>query len=162
SPAGAMGPLILAAIASVTVVSPNRAITLRVETASPQRLVYSIALDTHTVIDPTPLGIIVDGRNLADAVRIDRSEDSAVESRCRGARLRTSTRPTNVAWALDARVCDDGVALRYVVPGRDGELRTPDEATTFRVPSGSVVWSHDFEGHYEGVHVRHAIEEVAA
>ncbi|HXI28273.1 MAG TPA: glycoside hydrolase family 97 catalytic domain-containing protein, partial [Vicinamibacterales bacterium] len=40
--------------------------------------------------------------------------------------------------------------------------RTPDEATTFRIPAGAIVWAHDFEGHYEGVHARHAIEEVAA
>ena len=37
-------------------------------------------------------------------------------------------------WTLDARACDDGVAFRYIVPGREDVGRIPDEATTFRVP----------------------------
>jgi alpha-glucosidase len=33
----------------------------------------------------------------------------------------------------------------------------PDEATSFTVPSGSTVWSHDLNGHYEAVHDKKAI-----
>jgi alpha-glucosidase len=162
-----VGPLILAAAAAVTLTSPNGAIGLTID-ATP-RPVFSISIDKHPVIDASALGIVVDGKNLADGAPLGKVERYTVDeryawmgvhstatNRCRGARTAFG------AWTLDARACDDGAAFRYLVPGRDGIERTPDEATMFRVAAGSVVWSHDFEGHYEGVHVRRAIEQVPA
>jgi alpha-glucosidase len=60
---------------------------------------------------------------------------------------------------LEVRVFNNGLAFRYVVPGSD-RARVPDEASAFRLPEGSVVWYHDFEGHYEGVHQKKGIAEV--
>jgi alpha-glucosidase len=161
--------LILAAAAAVTLTSPNRAIAFEVRIDAAHRPVYTVTLDKHPVIDASPLGIVVDGVNLADGAAIGTVETYTIDerypwlgvhslatNRCRGARIAFG------AWTLDARACDDGAAFRYIVPGRDGVERTPDEATTFRIPAGAIVWAHDFEGHYEGVHVRHAIEEVTA
>jgi alpha-glucosidase len=164
-----VGPLILVAASAVALTSPSGAVTFRLTVDASHRAVYSIELNRRPVIDQSPLGIIVDGRNLGNGVEIGRSEPYAIDerypwsgvhgqaiNRCRGARVSVGT------WTLDARACDDGVAFRYIVPGRDGVGRTPDDATTFRVPAGAVVWSHDFEGHYEGVHHRQVIDEMAA
>src|SRR4029453_13100110 len=52
------------------------------------------------------------------------------------------------------------IAFRFIVPGPEGKSRVPDEATTFRLPAGSTVWYHDFEGHYEGAHARKNLQEV--
>ncbi|HEX9422178.1 MAG TPA: glycoside hydrolase family 97 catalytic domain-containing protein, partial [Pyrinomonadaceae bacterium] len=46
-----------------------------------------------------------------------------------------------------------------IIPGND-RLRIPDEATVFTLPTGSSVWFHDFEGHYEGIHTKKEISEV--
>lgn len=165
-----MGELIFAAAAAaVALVSPNRAIAFEVSLDAAHRPVYTVTLDRHPVIDASILGIVVDGKSLASGAGIGGVEryeidetypwmgvHSTAANRCRGARVAFG------AWTLDARACDDGAAFRYVVPGRDGIERTPDEATTFRIPAGAIVWAHDFEGHYEGVHVRRAIEDVAA
>ena len=51
---------------------------------------------------------------------------------------------------VDLRAFDDGIAFRTLIPG-EGKKRVPDEATTFTLPGGSVVWYHDHEGHYEGI-----------
>jgi alpha-glucosidase len=164
-----VGPLILVAASAVALTSPSGAIAFRLTVDASHQAVYSIELNKRPVIDESPLGIIVDGKNLGSGAAIGRSEPYAIDerypwigvhslaiNRCRGARVSLGT------WTLDARACDDGVAFRYIVPGRQGVGRTPDEATTFRVPTGAVVWSHDFEGHYEGVHRQQAIDELTA
>ena len=164
-----MGSLILVAASAVALTSPSGAVTFRLTVDASHQAVYSIELNKRPVIDESPLGIVVDGKDLGNGAAIGRSEPYAIDdrypwrgvhslaiNRCRGARVSLGM------WTLDARACDDGVAFRYVVPGREGVGRTPDEATTFRVPAGAVVWSHDFEGHYEGVHRRQAIDEMAA
>src|SRR5436190_9595600 len=66
--------------------------------------------------------------------------------------------PPQRRYTIDARVFDDGVAFRFVVPGEG--TRTADDSSAFRLPAGSTVWFHDFEGHYEGVHKRKSIADV--
>jgi alpha-glucosidase len=164
-----VGPLILLAAASVALTSPNGRIALTLSIDAAGHAVYSVALDAQPVLEDSPLGIVVDGRNLGDHAALRSSRPYAIDeqypwlgvhaiahARCRGSRVSYGQ------WELDARACDDGVAFRYSVPGRDAVVRTPDEGTAFRVPAGSTVWSHDFEGHYEGIHTRAAIEDVPA
>jgi alpha-glucosidase len=183
--------------------SPNGLVSFSL-TTDVGRLIYSVFLARDVVVEPSSLGIVVDGKNLGDGVEIGRAEAYDVDetypwygahetavSRCRGSRVTilkergargsspsargqderaTAVAPTRVAreggqagaWTVDIRACDDGAAFRYIVPGGARDSRTPDEATTFRWPVGSTVWSHDFEGHYEGVHVRRDVDSVSA
>src|SRR4030095_13689975 len=62
-------------------------------------------------------------------------------------------------YTIEVRAFDDAIAFRHVVPG-DNKPRIPDEATSFVLPEGSVVWFHDFEGHYEGIHTKQEIADV--
>jgi len=64
-------------------------------------------------------------------------------------------------FSLEARVFDDGVAFRFVLPAAP-RARTPDEATTFVLPKGSTTWSHDLHMHYESLYVKRAIDDVPA
>ena len=95
-----MGQLMLAAAAAVALTSPSKAITFELTTDATHRLVYSVSLDKHPVIEASPLGIIVDGKNLADGVDIGKTETYDVDerypwtgvhstaiNRCRGARI---------------------------------------------------------------------------
>jgi alpha-glucosidase len=47
-----------------------------------------------------------------------------------------------------------------VVPGTG--QRVPDAASGFRLPAGSTVWYHGARDHYEGIHQRRALADVAA
>src|SRR6266545_2770084 len=166
----------LAALALVVrLMSPNGTVALEVSHQGGGPLSYSVLAGRDVVVEPSMLGIVVDSRNLADGVTIGRTERYSIDetypwygvhesavNRCRGARIGLTHTATRTAWTLDARACEDGAAFRYIVPGDDGAVRTPDEATTFRWPAGAIVWSHDFEGHYEGVHTRHEVGEVPA
>ena len=134
---------------------------------------YSVSLGGDIVVEPSHLGIVVDGKDLGADVRVGRSEPYSVDekypwygvhdtavNRCRGSRISVTSAET--PWTLDARACDDGAAFRYVVPGDATAARTPDEATLFRFPTGSTVWTHDFEGHYEGIHAKRSVTDVPA
>ena len=68
------------------------------------------------------------------------------------------TAANGTAFTLSVRVFDDGAAFRFVVPGTG--TRTPDEATTFKLPAGSMTWTHDLHGHYEATYVKRVIEDV--
>src|SRR5262249_8454327 len=141
--------------------SPSGAVALEVSREGGGPLTYTVLMGRDVVVEPSRLGVVVDAKNLADDVNVDRTQPYSVDekypgsgvhetagNRCRGARIALTHKATRTAWPLDARACDDGVAFRYIVPGDAGAVRTPDEATTFRLPAGAIVWSHDFEGHY--------------
>ena len=158
---------------AIRLVSPNGAVAFDLSREGDGRLVYAVFLGRDMVVEPSSVGMVVDGTNLGDGVEIGRAEPYEVNetyswygvhgtavSRCRGARAALTHTATRTLWTLDARACNDGAAFRYVVPAGTAGPRTPDEATTFRWPAGSTVWSHDFEGHYEGVHVRRDVTDV--
>jgi len=154
-----------------TVVSPNGVVAFDLSLDASRSLTYSVSLGGAVAIEPSRLGIVVDGKDLGTGIDIGRAEAYAVDetypwygvhatavSRCRGSRVALTSAGTSST--LDIRACDDGAAFRYVVPGEASATRTPDEATTFRLPPGSSVWTHDFEGHYEGMHAKRGVADV--
>jgi len=164
----------LALVLALRLASPNGQVTFDLSQEN-GRLIYSVALGGIIVVEPSPVGIVVDGANLGDGAEIGGAEQYTVDTKyswygahntaaslCRGARVAVTHSVTRTAWTLETRACSDGAAFRYIVPGRDGDARTPDEATVFRLPAGAVVWMHDFEGHYEGVHVKRDASSVDA
>jgi alpha-glucosidase len=156
-----------------TLVSPNGVVTFHLARDANRSLTYSVWLGSAVALEPSRLGIVVDGKDLGDGVEIGRAEAYSVDesypwygvhatavNRCRGSRVALTSR--GASSALDIRACDDGAAFRYVLPGEASATRTPDEATTFRFPAGSSVWTHDFEGHYEGMHAKRGVADVRA
>jgi alpha-glucosidase len=154
--------------------SPNGSVSFTLTNDTGQ-LQFSVSTAGETIIEPSPVGIVVDGANLGDGVEIGPGDAYTVDAkyswygvhntavgRCRGSRVALTHTTTRTAWTLEAVACNDGAAFRYIVPGRDGGARTPDEATVFRLPADAVVWTHDFEGHYEGVHARRNVSSVSA
>jgi len=80
---------------------------------------------------------------------------------CNGARISLRHKPSKTDYTLEVRVYNDGSAFRFIVPeAGNTDIRVPDEGTAFKIPAGSTVWFHDFEGHYEGIHQKKKIEEV--
>jgi protein-disulfide isomerase len=166
----------LAALAlAVNLTSPSGQVSFELTRTAAGALVYTIRLGRDVVVEPSSIGIVVDGASLGDGAAIGGAESYTVDerypwygvhstatNRCRGLQVALKHAATGTAWTLDARACDDGAAFRYIVPGAASVRRTPDEATVFRWPAGAVVWSHDFEGHYEGVHVKRDVADVPA
>ncbi|MBE3135095.1 MAG: glycoside hydrolase family 97 N-terminal domain-containing protein, partial [Acidobacteria bacterium] len=158
---------------SLALQSPDGTLTLVLARTAAGGWTHALNIGRDVVLEPSALGIVVDGRNLADGADVRgveryqmderypwRGVHATAVNRCRGARLALTHLATRTAWTIDARACDDGIAFRYLVPGDAPDGRTPDEATTFRWAAGTTVWYHDFEGHYEGVHTRQDISDV--
>jgi alpha-glucosidase len=151
-----------AAAVRLEVESPNGEVRLELD-ARGDRLRYAISRTGRPVIASSALGLIVDGVDLGkgaelvgfERYRLDepyktRGVHATAIKRCNGMRVSARHARSGIAYTVEARASNDGVAFRVVVPGGDRE-RVPDEATTFRLAAGSTVWYHNLRGHYEGV-----------
>jgi alpha-glucosidase len=161
----------LLAADDVTVASPDGRVQFRLALGGKARLEYSVTFREKPVIEASAVGITVDKVNLAEGVqvgKVDRYQvtesypwhgaHSTAVDECNGARIGVTHLQSRTAYTLDIRAYNDGIAFRHLAPG-DG-TRVPDEATSFRLPSGSTLWYHDLEDHYEAQHMRKSLRAV--
>jgi len=159
------------AAAPTQVSSPDRRIVLSISTGADGKFAWTVTAGGATVIEPSPLGIVVDGVNLGEAAavggvqtyRVDekyawRGVKSEAINRANGVRLRARHAASRTDFTIEARVADDSVAIRHVVPGSG--TRVPDAAMGFTLPAGSTVWSHGLRNHYEDAYDKRRIEDV--
>jgi alpha-glucosidase len=138
------------------------------------QLTYATSLKGRTAIEPSPLGVIVDGVRLGEGVTLGQPErtkgdetypwrgmHAVAVNRFNGLRVPVHHAGAKINYTLEVRAFDDGVGYRFVVPGTDGQTRVPDASSGFQLPRGSIVWLHDlYRGHYEDVHARKTVEDV--
>ncbi len=159
---------------NINISSPDGNIQLHILAGDGSQLRYGVLFKGSLVIESSPMGIIVDSLSLAQGIelgRVDRHRinegypcrgvHSYAVNRCNGVKVSVSHKQSKTRYTVEARIFNDGIAFRYVVPG-DSLQRVPDEVTAFLIPANSTVWYHDFEGHYEGIHVRKNVPEVQA
>jgi alpha-glucosidase len=157
----------------VTVTSPNGLVILRLSKNDQGSLQYAVKFRDKPVIGTSALGIIVDRVRLGEGVEfgsVDRYEKnesypwygvhSIAVDHCNVVRVSITHNQSHTAYTLEARAYDNGIAFRHLVPGEG--TRIPDEATVFRPPAGSVLWEHDLEDHYEGIHARKSLRAMPA
>jgi alpha-glucosidase len=155
--------LTLPAAAQVRVDSPDGRVRFLLSSSAQGHLEYTVTFNSKRIIDPSPVGIVVDGADLAEGAQVGQPETyktdetypwygphSTAMDKCNGARVAVKHPKTGTAYTLEIRAYNDGVAFRHVVPGQGS--RTPDEATVFRVPAGSVVAPQNYVSGYEGVY----------
>jgi alpha-glucosidase len=150
--------------------SPDRQLTFELRTDGPE-LTYRLSRNLTRIVEWSSAGIVVDGSNLARGAVVagsghrsstndtypTRGAHALARNRSENLRLDLRSR-SGVPFSIEVRVFDDGAAFRFVVPGEGA--RVPDEATTFKLPAGSMTWSHDLHGHYEAVYVKRVIDDV--
>jgi alpha-glucosidase len=153
------------------VASPNEEVVFELLEGSAGVLRYQVRSNDRIVIEPSKLGIVVDGENIVDGAKVSeveryekkeqfatRGNRSSAASQCRGGKFSFADEQGNIRCILDVRAFDDGVAFRHVVPGEGS--RTPDAGSEFKLPAGTAVWTHDLGGHYEGVPEVTSVEEL--
>jgi alpha-glucosidase len=153
--------------------SPNGNVRLEL-LAEAGRLRFAVRLADRPVIEPSPLGLTLDGTDLGDGAELGtvetyqfddryptRGVHSVAVNRGNGARVRARHVKSGAEYTVEARAFDDGVAFRTIVQGDDRE-RVPDESTAFRPTPGSTVWYHNLRGHYEGVYSRKSLGDVSS
>jgi alpha-glucosidase len=155
----------------LVVKSPDGLIEFQLQHAGILR--FQVTFNRQIVISESELTMVVDGVNLSRDVvlrsvsrdrrsgsYVTRGVHSVARDQCNGLKITFEHEPDHTIYVLEVRVFDDGVAFRHLIPGSGS--RVPDEASSFTVPTGSIVWFHDFEGHYEGIHQKKEIESVKA
>jgi alpha-glucosidase len=162
---------LIAAAEDVIVGSPDGRVQFKLSVSDQGRLQYAATFKQKPVVETSAIGILVDGVDLADGVqpgKVDRYQlnetypwygnHSTAADNCNGARVSLIHVRSRTAYTLEIRAYNDGIAFRHIVPGEGA--RVPDEATSFRLPAGSVLWEHDLEDHYEAVHSRKSLRAV--
>lgn len=156
-----------------TILSPDKSLALKLFFAGDQ-LQYQVLLRGKPVIEPSALGLqlgtqaVGRGEAFGSVERTSVNETYAwrgVHSQATNhynqATLQVAAPAPAAAFRLEARVFNNGVAWRYVVPAAGaGEVRADN--TEFVIPAGSTVWSQPDIGNYEGRYQRQRIEQVPA
>jgi alpha-glucosidase len=171
-------PVVIAGVSAITkaiagetiIASPNRRIRFNLS-SDPARVRYFITLNNQPAIDSSIFSFLLDGIDLTSEVafgkierfrirehNLTRGVHSRAVNNCNGARISFEHARTKTNYVLEVRVFDDGAGFRFIIPGAG--KRVPDEASTWKLPAGSIVWFHDFEGHYEGIHHQKPIADV--
>ena len=157
--------------ADVTVSSPDGRVVLRLAADDKGTLSYSVTFAQKAVIEPSAIGIVLDGANLAQGVDLGNADRYTVNTRyawngphsmasdnCNGVKVALTHRQSRQAYTLEMRAYNDGIAFRHIAPGQG--TRVPDEATAFRLPDNTTLWYHDLENHYEGNPMRKGLRAV--
>jgi hypothetical protein len=150
----------------LSVKSPRGQVEIRLLAGAP-RLRFTVVMNGTTIIEPSPMSFTVDGVDLADGASAVRRENYGVNEEypvlggharainyCEGVRHTLKHHASGQEFTVDLRAYRDGVAFRFIVPGGNDKDRVPDEGTTFMLPAGATVWSHNLRGHYEGTYER--------
>jgi len=153
--------------------SPNFNIKFNVFLVKNQ-LSYNVTLKDKMVIETSPFVMTVEDENITQLAYIGDHEltkenvsypwlglNSTATNKYNGARFALRTKK-GTAYTLEIRVFNDAIAFQFEVPGIRYALRTPDEATVFKIPQGSTAWYHDLYMHYEGVHVKKVVDTIPA
>src|SRR5688572_14200243 len=157
----------------LTVASPDNKLRLAFSLRD-GGVAYSVTFNDKPVIESSSLKITVDDKDLTQEIEFGRTESSrenekypwrGVHSEAvnhfNGVKIPVTHKASNARYTIEARAFNDAVAFRHIIPGGE-EPRVPDEATTFRLPGGTTVWSHDLGGHYEDTYEKKDISEIAA
>lgn len=142
----------------------NKTVRFGVRIDAKGDLVYAVDSNGKTRISPSRLGINVDGADLGSRVRLGsvktrnifetfpwRGNKAVATNSCVAAEIMIRSDAANLDWLLEVRIFEDGVGLRYIVPGI-GPRQIAGEATSWELPQNSVVWFQTDTTNYEGVY----------
>ena len=151
-----------AAITKQAFASPGGMVTLGVDVSGKDgRLAVSGKNDGKVFLEPSPLGVIVDGVDLGRGAKVITvtgyktdttypwiGNTTSLRDHGNGWKIGMRSEGFPGTWTLELRAYDDGIAWRYLVPG-SGKRKVSGEATSFVLPEGSNYWSHHNTANYE-------------
>ena len=138
-----------------------------------QQIFMSVAFNGIAVLEKSPLQMSVDNAMITTGIKTGKvakttfndeypwlGYHSTAKDHSNNYIVSIKNKIHKIVYTLEIRVFDDAVGFRFIIPGNENSLRTPDESTLFRLPARSLVWYHDLYMHYEGVHVKKTIDTV--
>jgi alpha-glucosidase len=157
------------------VASPDGSVRFEIS-PNAERLTFGVFRDGVTIIEPSPLRMLLDGYDLSSGVVLKKSERyemdetypwrgarSTAVNRCNGVRISFQHDLSFIEYVFEVRAFNDGVAWRHIIPGSDEASRVPDEDSSFVIPAGATVWYAGLAGgHYEDNYARDDISAIEA
>lgn len=171
---GQSSPLVL--------ISPDGRVAVQFSIQTPERdsneggkLVYSVAFRGKHLIDPSALGLDIEGYPVLGAqVQIAGSEagsgtDDYTQIVGKASKVHDEYKSLTVhlkeqnaahrTFAIEARAYNDGIAFRYLLPAQEGmkELRLKQEDTEFRIATDATTWALElpnYRSSYESEYVK--------
>ncbi len=158
----------------VVVTSPDGAVSVTVCVDGQRQLTYQVGCRDRAIIEPSPLGIAVDGVHLGrgitlgapvrgshDGTYMTRGVHALARNHFNEAQIPVTHDRSHSDFVLQVRVFDDGAAFRYVLD-TTGIHQVSGEDTAFHLSSASAVWFQTNTANYEGIHQRVPLAEVPA
>lgn len=157
---------------AVTLKSPDGQMVLWVQAG--ERFSYSVQFHGTTVVEPSTMGVTVDGNDLGqNATFAGKPQTKEIHERykTRGVHLEAINHCNSIVipltggaaktpWQLELRTYNDGVAYRYVVPGA-GKRRIAGESSEWKLPVGTTIWHQSSDNRsYEARYVRDIVGQM--
>ena len=162
----------ISAPVKIDLVSPNGTLHCFLVTDKDQ-LALSVTMNGKQIIEQSPLLMSVNGVSITSGTKAGKIRKfsanetyplfglhSVAKEIYNGASIAITHVKSGIKYTLEAKVFNDAVAFRFVVPGDNNSVRIPDESTVFTFPKKSTVWYHDLYMHYEGVHTKKLIDTI--
>lgn len=143
---------VLPAAAQWDVTGPSGTVKARFWADDTGRLTYSIQCGGVVVIEPSPLGITLDGVDWGEGVRLEklrlggtnetyplRGAHAVATNHFCSAEIPVVRSASGTRFVLEVRAFDDGVGWRYRIPG-EGTRKVLGEASSWTLPAGSRIW----------------------
>jgi alpha-glucosidase len=156
----------------IILASPDGLIQLKLFTDK-GRLSISVNYVSRPVLETSPLVIVVDKVDLSYDPKQGKIENFSLNepiplrgnkslgvNHCNGLRIPYTQKKSSVKYTLEIRAYNNGIALRFIIPGDDLKSRLVDEFTTFNIPEACKVWYEGIEDHYEGVYSAKDVSEI--
>ena len=167
----AAGALLPASAEKVS--SPNGSVAAELVADDSGMLLYSVSLSGRIALELSPLGIVVDGRDLGAGVKLGKpTRRSFSETYDFMGIHRTAVNKFNeTVWPvlcaksgkelmkLEMRAFDDGVAYRYSLPG-GAPRKIARERSSWTIPRGAKLWYQVGVGSYEGPYMSSSAENL--
>jgi alpha-glucosidase len=166
-------PVFAAKNTQVVLKSPDGHVHLLIRTDNGV-LKYSVMFNNSTVIEPSPMSLVIDGKKLGVNVMLGKTQTYAINetyaslgvhsiavNHYNGIKVNVNPDGKSTPFILDARVFNDGVAFRYLVSNHGNAIIDKD-STQFNIPQGAIVWSQPNIKAYEGRYAKKDIADVKA
>jgi len=139
----------------ITIKSPNGNLQVTFDLDSQGRAVYSVALESQTILEPSRLGLVLDGNDFSENLTVEKVSESETtkdnyqmlmgkRKNCSYAANRKVITLKNHAsnqMQIIFQVSNDGAAFRYIVPEPSGNTcSVMEEKTAFAFAPTTVSW----------------------
>lgn len=157
--------------AQLVIKSPDNNISVSLSVNQQKEMTWSASFNNIQVIEPSGLGLVFNGENINTKVKMSSAKPTEVNNTypTRGVHTTAINHYNEVlvpvkssrglAWKLQVRVFNDGLAFRYLLETKKGDTISAD-LSSFKIPAGHIVWFQSNIKYYEDMHKKALVDTL--